>query len=308
VSANPLTRVPAFVLVLGAILSVQFGAGLARTQFDAVGPLGATFLRLFFGATILLLILRPKLGSWGSRKWLAATVLGVALAGMNTMIYLAFESIPLGVAVTIEFLGPLVLSLALSRRIVDVLWALLALAGVVLLGLEGFSAGSVALVGLLFAAGAGAFWALYILSSARVGREIAGLDGLAVALAIAAVISAPFGLAGASRALGSPHVLLIFVGVAILSSVLPYALEMMALRRLPTRVFGILSSLGPAAAALAGLVVLGESLGWREIVALLLVMAASVGVTLARGRKSAQDSTGDAQLGSAGERPVLNID
>jgi inner membrane transporter RhtA len=297
VSANPLNRVPAVVLVLAAILSVQFGAGLARTQFDAVGPLGATFLRLVFGAAILLLILRPKLGRWSRRKWTAATVLGVALAGMNTMIYLAFESIPLGVAVTIEFLGPLVLSLALSRKFVDVLWALLALAGVVLLGLEGFSGGSVALVGLLFAAGAGAFWALYILSSAR-------LDGLAVALGIAAVISAPLGLAGASRALGEPQVLLIFVGVAVLSSVLPYALEMMALRRLPTRVFGILSSLGPAAAALAGLVVLGESLGWREIVALLLVMTASVGVTLARGRASAQTQAPE----SAGGRPVLNID
>jgi inner membrane transporter RhtA len=145
-----------------------------------------------------------------------------------------------------------------------------------------------------------------------VGREIAGLDGLAVALGIAAVISAPLGFAGASRAFGSPHVLLIFLGVAVLSSVLPYALEMMALRRLPTRVFGILSSLGPAAAALAGLVVLGESLGWREVVALVLVMAASVGVTVARGRKPtdepADESASGPVSGSAGESPVLNID
>jgi inner membrane transporter RhtA len=278
----PLARVPAIVLVLVAILSVQFGAGVARTQFDAVGPLGATFLRLVFAAVILLAILRPRVRRWPPKSWLAAGLLGVALAGMNTMIYLAFDHVPLGVAVTIEFLGPLVLALVQTRRIVDALWALLALAGVLLLGLDG--GGSIAVIGLVFAGCAGAFWACYILASAQVGRAIPGIDGLAVALAFAAVLTAPLGWVGASAAIGDPSVLLVFVGVAVLSSALPYALELEALRRLPTRVFGVLSSLGPAVAALAGLVILHEALGWREAIALVCVTIASIGVTLARGR------------------------
>jgi inner membrane transporter RhtA len=277
-----LGRVPAVLLVLVAILSVQFGAGVARTQFDVVGPLGATFLRLAFAAIILLALLRPRVWTWPAKSWLAAGVLGVALAGMNTMIYLAFDSIPLGVAVTIEFLGPLVLALVQTRRIVDALWALLALAGVLLLGLEG--GGSIAVIGLVFAGCAGAFWASYILASAQVGRAIPGIDGLAVALAFAAILTAPLGWGPASAGFDNPSVLLVFVGVAVLSSALPYALELEALRRLPTRVFGVLSSLGPAVAALAGLVILHEALGWREVIALVSVTVASMGVTLARGR------------------------
>jgi inner membrane transporter RhtA len=302
VKQNPITRIPATVLVLCAILSVQFGAGIARTQFDEVGALGATFLRLAFAAIILLAVLRPKLSAWTRRAWFAALLLGVALAGMNTMIYLAFETIPLGVAVTIEFLGPLVLALVQTRRFRDALWALLALAGVVLLGLEGITGGgTIAVAGLLLAAGAGAFWAVYIVSSARVGREIPGLDGLAVALAIAAVISAPFGISGAAQAIDQPTVLFVFLAVAVLSSVLPYALEMQALRRLPTRVFGVLSSLGPAVAALAGLVILHEALGWRESVALILVTVASIGVTITGSRSRARAGDGSASA-------VLDVD
>jgi len=277
-----LARVPAVVLVLAAIISLQFGAGIARTQFEVVGPLGATFLRLAFAALILLAVLRPRVRTWPARSWFAAGVLGVALAGMNTMIYLAFDHVPLGVAVTIEFLGPLVLALAQTRRIVDALWAILALAGVLLLGLDG--GGSIEVVGLIFAGCAGAFWACYILATAQVGRWIPGIDGLAVAMAFAAVLTAPLGWSGAGAALGDPSVLLIFLAVAVLSSALPYALDLIALRRVPTRVFGVLSSLGPAVAALAGLVILHEALGWSEVIALVCVTVASVGVTLARGR------------------------
>ena len=292
-----MSRVPATVLVLCAIVSVQFGAGVARTQFEAVGPFGATFLRLVFAAIILGVLVRPRVAAWSARAWLAAVVLGVALAGMNTMIYLAFESVPLGVAVTVEFLGPLALALAQTRRLVDAGWAMLALAGVVVLGIpDGGDGGSLAVAGLLFAGLAGIFWALYILASARVGRSIPGIGGLAVALAIAAVLSAPLGAPAAVAAAGDPGVILVFVAVAVLSSVLPYACEMEALRRLPTRVFGVLSSLGPAAAAVAGLVVLGQALGWREIVALTLVTIASAGVTVARNRSI-----------SAGRRPVLDV-
>lgn len=315
-----MNRIPAVVLVLCAIISVQFGAGIARSQFEAVGPLGATFLRLLFAAAILLAVLRPRVWKWSGRAWRAALILGIALAGMNTMIYLAFESVPLGVAVTVEFLGPLALALAQTRRVGDLLWTLLALAGVGLLGLE--QGGSIGVIGLVFAGCAGAFWAAYILASARVGRAIPGIDGLAVALAIAAVLSAPLGLSGASAAAGNPTVLLTFVGVAVLSSAIPYAFELEALRRIPTRVFGVLSSLGPAAAAVSGLLVLRQDLGWREIVALALVTAASVGVTLHRAAPGSptpgSDAPGSAAPGSARDDsaapgsaprgPVLDVD
>ncbi|WP_213816281.1 DMT family transporter [Glaciihabitans sp. dw_435] len=276
-------RVPPTVLVLLAILSSQFGAGLARTQFDAVGSLGATFLRLLFAAIILLAVLRPRMRTWTRRAWLSALLLGVALAGMNTMIYLAFETVPLGVAVTIEFLGPLVLALTQTRRFTDALWAVLALVGVVLLGFD--LHGSIGFIGLVFAAGAGTFWAGYILASANVGRNIPGIDGLAVAMAIGAVLAAPLGWHGAVAAVQQPLVLVAFVGVAALSSALPYALELTALRRIPTRIFGVLSSLGPAVAAIAGFVVLRQALGLQQITALLLVTIASIGITLAGGRR-----------------------
>lgn len=278
------SSVPAPVLMITAVLSVQFGAALARTQFDAVGPTGAVLLRLLFGSLILLIAVRPSVRGWTREQWAAAGVLGVALAGMNSLIYLAIGIIPIGVAVTLEFTGPLLLALVQTRRLMDAAWALLAFAGVVLLG---FSDGSaLPLAGILFALGAGAFWAVYILASARVGRLVPGVEGLAVSMAIGAVIALPF---GASAAVGgvvvSPIVLPVFIGVALLSSALPYALEMLALRRLSTRVFGVLSALGPAMAAVAGLLVLGQALGSREIVALLLVTAASVGVTIGRRRR-----------------------
>lgn len=273
------SSIPAPVLMITAVLSVQFGAALARTQFDAVGPTGAVLLRLLFGALILLVAVRPKVRGWKREQWAAAAVLGVALAGMNSLIYLAIGIIPIGVAVTLEFTGPLLLALVQTRRLVDAAWALLAFAGVVLLGFDDGNA--LPLAGILFALGAGAFWAVYILASARVGRLVPGVEGLAVSMAIGAVIALPFGATAATGGiLVSPVVLPVFLGVALLSSALPYALEMLALRRLSTRVFGVLSALGPAMAALAGLLVLGQALGPREVIALGLVTVASVGVTV----------------------------
>lgn len=273
------SSIPAPVLMIAAVLSVQFGAALARTQFDAVGPTGAVLLRLVFGALILLIAVRPNVRGWKREQWAAATVLGIALAGMNSLIYLAIGVIPIGVAVTLEFTGPLLLALVQTRRIADAAWALLAFAGVVLLGFD--DGGDLPLAGILFALGAGAFWAVYILASARVGRLVPGVKGLAVSMAIGAVIAMPFGATAAlGGVLASPLVLPVFVGVALLSSALPYALEMLALQRLSTRVFGVLSALGPAMAALAGLLVLAQALGTREIIALILVTAASVGVTV----------------------------
>ncbi|MCU1672877.1 MAG: ywfM-like transporter, partial [Frankiales bacterium] len=244
------------------------------------GAAGVTLLRLALSALLLLVLLRPRVRSWARHEWRAALLLGGAMAGMNLVFYLALRTVPLGVAVTVEFVGPLLLALAQTRRLVDLLWAMLAGGGVVLLGADPGS--DIPLSGLLLALVAGLFWAGYILASAHVGQVLPGVDGLAVALAVAAVLVLPFGVSGAAEVLHRPALLLPAAAVALLSSVLSYGLELSALRRIPTRVFGILMSLEPAAAAVAGLLVLDQALGSREVVALVLVSLASAGVTLAR--------------------------
>ncbi|MBC7374246.1 MAG: EamA family transporter [Frankiales bacterium] len=276
-------------MVLGAIASVQTGSAVARTLFDDLGAAGVTLLRLGLSAALLLVVLRPRVRTWSPLQWQAAALLGAAMAGMNLVFYLSLRTVPLGVAVTVEFVGPLLLALAQTRRTLDLLWALLAAGGVVLLGVGGTS--EIPLSGLALALLAGLFWAGYILASARVGAVLPGLDGLAVALAVAAALVLPFGLSGASAVLERPTLLIAAFGVALLSSVLSYGLELVALRRMPTRVFGILMSLEPAAAALAGLVILSQALGARELLALLLVSFASVGVTL--GRRGSGRRAGD---------------
>ncbi|WP_420366748.1 EamA family transporter [Curtobacterium sp. L3-7] len=279
-----MTRVPAPLLALAAIVSVQLGAAIAKTRFDEVGSVGAATLRLVIGAVVLALVVRPRVRHWNRAQWLGAIGLGLALGGMNVFIYLAFASIPIGVAVTIEFLGPLTLSLVHTRRWRDVLWAVLALAGVVLLGV-GPSAVT-QLGGIAFAVAAAVCWAGYIVMNRHVGSIIPGVDGLAVSMLVAMLVSLPFGLRTAVTGIvADPTLLIVFGAVAVLSSVLPYALEMLALRRMPTRVFGILQSLGPAVAALAGLLVLHEALSLVEVLALACVTAASVGVTVYSSRR-----------------------
>jgi inner membrane transporter RhtA len=280
VEPGSLDRVPAPLLVLVAIASVQCGSAVARGLFDDLGAAGVTLLRLGLASLLLLLVLRPRVRSWSRAAWRAALLLGCAMAGMNLVFYLAIRTVPLGVAVTVEFVGPLLLALAQTRRLLDLLWALLAAGGVVLLGAD--STGGVPLSGLMLALVAGLFWAAYILASAHVGRTLPGTDGLAIALAVAAVLVLPFGASGASEVLHRPGLLLPAFGVAVLSSVLSYGLELSALRRIPTRVFGILMSLEPGAAAIAGLLVLDQRLQLREISALVMVSAASAGVTLGR--------------------------
>ncbi len=275
-----LDRVPAPALVLAAIVSVQAGAGVARQLFDELGAAGVTLLRLALSALLLLALVRPRVRAWGRSQWTAALLLGAAMGSMNLVFYLALRTVPLGIAVTVEFLGPLLLALAQTRRASDALWAALAASGVALLGLQG--SGGAPLPGLLLAFAAGLCWAGYIVASARVGAVLPGLDGLAVALAVGALLVLPFGAEGASAALRDPRLLLAAGAVAVLSSALSYGLEMVALRRIPTRVFGILMSLEPAAAALSGLVLLAQALGGREVVALLLVSVASAGTTLTR--------------------------
>ena len=272
-------RIPPTALVLIGIVSVQLGSALAKQLFSAAGSFGAVALRLSFAAAVLVLWWRPSL-RMGRRAWTVVIGYGLVLGSMNLCFYLALARIPLGIAVTIEFLGPLAVALAGSRRWLDVFWALLAASGVVLL-MEG--RGDLDLLGLLFAFAAGTCWGLYILLGAALGRHTTGGNGLALGMAAAALVAVPFGVAESGAALVQPWVLAAGFGVALLSSVIPYSVELEALRRMPPRVFGILMSLEPAMAALIGLVVLRESLGWSQWIAVMCVVAASAGAT--RGAK-----------------------
>ncbi|MEV0115344.1 EamA family transporter [Streptomyces sp. NPDC050844] len=272
--------IPPTALVLLGIVSVQVGSALAKHLFSAVGSFGTVALRLLFAAAVLLLLWRPSL-RMTRRAWTVVLGYGVTLGAMNLCFYLALARIPLGIAVTVEFLGPLAVALAGSRRWLDAFWAVLAAGGVVLL-MEG-SGGELDVVGLLFALAAGVCWGLYILVGAALGRHTTEGNGLALGMAVAALVAVPFGVAESGTALMQPWVLVAGLGVALLSSVIPYSLDLEALRKIPPRVFGILMSLEPAMAALIGLVVLQESLLWSQWIAVLCVVAASAGA--ARGTR-----------------------
>ena len=253
------------------IVSVQLGAAIAKNLFDSLGPGGTVFLRIAFAALVLLVLVRPKLGGYDRNAYLVAGLFGLALALMNLSLYLAIDRIPLGVAVTLEFVGPLGVAVAGSRRILDVLWVVLAAAGILLLApLGAFGGMDLDPVGVAFALLAGCFWASYILLSARTGSAFPGGTGLVIALCVGTVVLAPVGIAGAGSALLDPKLLLAGFGVAMLSSAIPFSLDLEALRKIPARIFGVLMSLEPAVAALAGLVVLGERLGIRAVVAIVV--------------------------------------
>lgn len=273
---------PAILLVIAGLACQEVGASLAVLLFPTVGPLGMVMLRLVFSALLLLLIARPGIRGHTGSAWMAVVAFGVVLAVMNGLFYLALERLPLGVTVTIEVLGPLVLSIIASRRASAWLWALLALAGVFALGGGGW--GDLDPLGVLFALGAAVSWAFYILSSARVGRAFPRLDGLALAMTAGALLSLPLGIADAGGALLRLDILALGAAVAILSSMIPYAFELIALRRLPAASFAILMSLAPATAALAGFVFLGQVLSWLEIGGIGLVIAASIGAVRSSGR------------------------
>jgi inner membrane transporter RhtA len=273
-------------LVLVAILSVQVGAAFSKGLFDEVSPTVMVWLRLATSTVVLLLVARPSLTGRTGADWVVVVSFGAALATMNWSIYQSFARLPLGVAVSIELLGPLTLALALSRRRTDLLWVLLAALGVALLG---FGGEQVTAAGVLFALLAAASWAAYILLSARTGRRWPGLSGLALASVVGTVALGPYAVVTAGSALLDPKVLLTGLLVGVLSSVVPYSLELAALRTMHPKVFGVLMSLEPAAAALAGFVLLGEVLGPVELVAIGCVVVASVGVT-----RSAAPPTGPA--------------
>ncbi|WLP88773.1 EamA family transporter [Gordonia sp. NB41Y] len=279
----------AVALVAGSCISLQFGAGLAANLFPTLGAWGTTVLRLAIAGIVLCAVARPRIGGWTRPQWRSVLAFGLAMALMNGFFYAAIARIPLGVAVSIEFLGPLVLAAVLSRRRADLAWVGLALLAMTLLGVESvLDTVGLDLVGVGFALAAGAAWAGYILTSSVVGEKIQGSGGLAVAVMIAAVGVLPVGLQGLVHAHVDATIVLLAVGMAVLSSVIPYTLELAALRRIPRHVFGVLLSLEPMAAALVGWMLLGQGLPPIRATAIVLVIFASVGATLTQARSSAQ--------------------
>ncbi|WP_405925060.1 EamA family transporter [Streptomyces sp. NBC_00035] len=262
-------------LVLAGGISVQFGGALAVTLMPRVGALGVVALRLAVAAIVLLVLCRPKVRGYSRADWGTIVVFGITMAAMNGLFYQSVDRIPLGTAVTLEVLGPLALSVLASRRAVNLVWAGLALGGVFLLGGGGFS--SLDPLGVAFALSAGAMWATYIVFSARTGRRFPQADGLALAMVVAAVVFLPLGIVESGSKLLVPTTIALGAAVAVLSSVLPYTLELLALRRLPASTFAILMSLEPAIAATAGFLVLNQALSLTEAGAIALVIAASMG-------------------------------
>lgn len=285
-------RVPAPALVLAAVVSVQTGAALAKSLFTDLGPTGATAVRLLSGTVLLLVIWRPRLPPSG--RWLIVGY-GIALGCMNLSFYLALDRIPLGAAVTVEFLGPLAVAVGGSRRPRDAGVALLAGFGIVLLARGGADALNPA--GIALAATAGACWAGYILFSSAVGKHSPGGTPLALAMVVATAVTVPFGIGDAVHADASA--LLRGAAVGLLSSVIPYSLELEALRSLPPRVFGVLLSLEPAAAALSGLTFLGESLALRQWLGIGCVVVASAAATLSDRGKSDRSRSGRSRSDSS---------
>ncbi len=271
-------RVPAPVMLIGAIVSFQVGAALATHMFDSAGVQGSVFLRSALGAVLLLAITRPNLRGRSLRDLLLLVVLGGLLAGMNSAFYQAVDRLPLGIAVTVEFLGPLGVAIAASRRRLDLVWVTLAGIGIALFA-GAPSDGNVTAAGLGFALLAAMAWAGYILAAKRVGVRWPGFEGLAVSLAVSALLLAPFGAVSGIGAMDDASFVALAVGVAVFSTALPYSLELSALRHMPARVYGVLASLEPVAGAVVGLIVLGQTLSVWEALAAVLVVTASIGAT-----------------------------
>ncbi|MDQ6804378.1 MAG: EamA family transporter [Actinomycetota bacterium] len=273
-----LARAPSTGLIVGAIASVQFGSAIAATLFARVGPGGAVLLRLGSASVVLVALWRPRIQRRTRRELVLAVAFGLVLAGMNLTFYTALHRIPLGIAVSIEFLGPLAVAVGGSRRPIDLLWVALAAAGIVALAHGGTR--HLSGVGVAFALAAGCLWAAYILLNARVGRAFEGGTGLALAMCVGSVVAIPAGVIDGGAHLLDARSLVLGTAVGMLSSAIPYSFELEALRRIAVNVFGVLMSLEPAMAALAGLIVLGQGLSLRAIIGIALVVAASAGASL----------------------------
>jgi inner membrane transporter RhtA len=268
--------------VVGLLISMamfQGAASIARSLFGVVGPQGAAALRVAFGAAVLAAVLRPWRAAPKPAAWRALIVYGVSLGVMNTLFYFAIAAIPLGVAVALEFSGPLAVATFSSRRPIDFLWIALAVGGLLLILRPDSPTAALAPIGIACALGAGVCWALYIVFGQKAGAEH-GMQTTALGMMIAAVIVVPIGVAHAGAALLAPHVLLLGAAVGILGTAFPYALEMFALTRLPARTFGTLMSLEPAVGALAGLTLMRQALGFTQWLAIAAVVAASIGAAL----------------------------
>ena len=283
---------PPELLVLSGIASVQVGAAFANKLFDRAGPGGVVLLRLALAAILLLAVARPRVRGYGRADRAAVLAFGLILGLMNWTFYESLQRLPLGVAVTIEFTGPLAVAVAGSRRALDLLWVALAGGGVVLLALRGSHHG-VQTLGVVLALAAAACWAAYILLSQRVGAAFAALDGLAIAMAIGTVVVIPVGIVEGGSAVLDPAVVGGAFGVALLSSVIPYSVELMALRRIAAARFGLLMYLEPAVAALAGVFILSQPLTGIVVLAVVMVAVASAGATIA----------GRGPVGSVGGEP-----
>ncbi|WP_237224999.1 EamA family transporter [Rothia nasisuis] len=268
------------LLVIGSCISLQVGAAFAVQLFPQLGAWGVTTLRLGVAALVICTLTRPLFWRWTPAQWVAVILLGAAFAGMNGAFYHAIELLPLGLAVSVEFIGPLVLAAVLSRRPIDALWIGLATIGMALIGAEkAFGVEHISTLGLVFALVAAFFWACYILASSRVGRLFDGAGGLGAALVVATLITLPLGGAGAAQAFADPGVLALAVGTGLLASVVPYTFELAALRRLPNNVFSILLSLEPGIAAIGGWLLLDQETGALRWAAILLLTVASMGIT-----------------------------
>lgn len=288
--APPRRPVPAPLLVLGAIVSVQFGGAMAATLVPEIGAGGAVVLRLLIGTAVIVMMVRPRWRGHSRSAWVTVSLFGVALGLMNFAFYGSLAHLPIGVAVTVEFIGPLGLAAALSRRLVDGIAVLLAGAGILLIS-EALSIplAELPLRGLVLAGLAGACWAAYIVFAARTGAVFDRLEGLAIAMVIATAVTLPFGITTVGS--WSPEVLAKGLGIALLSSVLPYSLELVALRRMTAQVFGIMLSLEPAVAGIAGLAILHQRLSGVQVLGMAMVVVASAIVLGFGARKEPAEST-----------------
>ena len=275
---NKLFNIPPIPAVLFAIISVQSGAAIAKTLFPAIGAAGTASLRIGISAIILLAIYRPNLFKITPNQWKIVISYGLSLGAMNLIFYLAIERIPIGLAATLEFIGPLLVAVIGSKRLIDYLWVLLAAIGIVLIA--PWSNNGIDLLGVLFALLAGALWAAYIVLGTKVSKIMKGGDAVATGMLFASILIVPFGILENGLTNLTPTFLYLGIALALLSSSIPFTLEMKALAQLPARTFSILMSLEPAAASIFAFIFLQEYLTFNEILAVVFVVIASVGSTI----------------------------
>jgi inner membrane transporter RhtA len=278
-------NIPPLPAVLGAIVSVQAGAAIAKGLFPALGATGTASVRIGLSALILLAVNRPNFKNLNKAQWMAVIPYGLCLGAMNVIFYMSLERIPLGLAVTLEFIGPLLLAVSGSRRVIEFLWVLLAAAGIAFIA--PWSEKSIDLLGALLALLAGGFWAGYIVLGRRTSKILEDGQAVSIGMIFATMIVLPFGIAGGGLANFTPIMILSGSALALLSSAIPFTLEMNAMRKIPAQTFSILMSLEPAVAALCGLLFLHEKLSLYEWMAVALVVIASAGATLTKEKKGA---------------------